>query len=228
MVKNKIQHVMIKGSKNGLTLILDESASFTEAMEELDNKLSVHSSYSGQEQVADISVTIQTGNRILREDQAGVLRRLVEKNPHLLVTSIDANVITLQESKKMVEQREITRVAKVIRSGQILEVKGDLLLVGDVNPGGVVKAGGNVFIMGSLRGRAFAGLNGNRESIISASVLQPTQMHICDDVYVLPDQDQEEHVMEFAYFDDEGQIRLDRLQVLWKVRPNLAFFEGGM
>ena len=43
-------------------------------------------------------------------------------------------------------------VARIIRSGQVLQVAGDLLLIGDVNPGGTVIAGGNIFIMGALKG----------------------------------------------------------------------------
>ena len=42
-----------------------------------------------------------------------------------------------------------------------IKVPGDLLLIGDVNPGGTVMAGGNIFIMGSLKGIAHAGCYGN-------------------------------------------------------------------
>ena len=68
------------------------------------------------------------------------------------MTQIQSNVITKEEVEKMKEEQEITSVSKIIRSGQILQVPGDLLLIGDVNPGGTVIAGGNIFIMGAIKG----------------------------------------------------------------------------
>src|SRR5690606_9223855 len=48
-------------------------------------------------------------------------------------------------------------VAGIVRSGQTMHHDGDLLLVGDVNPGGTVTATGHVLVLGSLRGMAHAG-----------------------------------------------------------------------
>ena len=48
-------------------------------------------------------------------------------------------------------------MTRVISSGQVFEVPGDLLLIGDVNPDGTVRAGGNIYIMGQLKGIAHAG-----------------------------------------------------------------------
>lgn len=66
--------------------------------------------------------------------------------------------MTKDEANRLKAESEIISVAKIVRSGQVLETEGDLLLIGDVNPGGMVKAGGNIFILGSLRGIAHAGL----------------------------------------------------------------------
>lgn len=78
----------------------------------------------------------------------------------------------------MKEEAEIISVSKIVRSGQVLEVKGDLLLIGDVNPGGTVRAGGNIFVLGSLKGIAHAGFNGNNHAVIAASEMLPTQLRI--------------------------------------------------
>lgn len=53
----------------------------------------------------------------------------------------------------------------------MLHVKGNLLLIGDVNPGGTVIAGGNIFVIGALRGIAHAGYYGDAEAVIAASVM---------------------------------------------------------
>ena len=46
-----------------------------------------------------------------------------------------------------------------LRSGQKKEYPGSLVICGDVNAGAEVIAGGNIMIMGSLRGLAHAGAN---------------------------------------------------------------------
>ena len=64
---------------------------------------------------------------------------------------------------------------------------GDLLLIGDVNPGGTVIAGGNIFIMGALKGFAHAGCYGNDQAVIAASSMKPSQLRISDCLNRAPD-----------------------------------------
>jgi septum site-determining protein MinC len=115
------------------------------------------------------------------------------------------------------------------RSGQVLKVPGDLLLIGDVNPGGTVIAGGNIFIMGTLKGVAHAGYFGNEQAVITASRMQPAQLRISDYLNRAPDSEQgnDKREMECAYIDENHQIIVDRLQVLIHLRPNLTRLEGG-
>jgi septum site-determining protein MinC len=65
-----------------------------------------------------------------------------------------------------------------VRSGQKVEAGKHLMLLGDVNPGGQVTAGGDIFIMGSLRGTATAGSPDDTSSIILALDFRPSQIQI--------------------------------------------------
>lgn len=57
-----------------------------------------------------------------------------------------------------------------VRSGQRVYAQGgDLTVIGTVGAGAEVIADGNVYILGSLRGRAFAGAQGNDEAHIFAN-----------------------------------------------------------
>jgi septum site-determining protein MinC len=67
-----------------------------------------------------------------------------------------------------------------VRSGQKLEAGKHLVLLGDVNPGGQVMAGGDIFILGSLRGTASAGRPDNASAIILALDFRPSQIQIGD------------------------------------------------
>ena len=69
-----------------------------------------------------------------------------------------------------------------LRSGEYLDSPGDLLILGDVNPGAKVSAEGNIIIWGRLLGIAHAGSKGNSKSRISAIQLRPVQLRIANKV----------------------------------------------
>ena len=58
-------------------------------------------------------------------------------------------------------------VSEPVRSGQsIIYPQGDIIIVGSVASGAEIIAGGSIHVYGSLRGRAFAGTNGNTNARI--------------------------------------------------------------
>lgn len=67
-----------------------------------------------------------------------------------------------------------------LRSGQTLETKDSLVIIGDVNPGATVIAGGNIVIIGALKGSVTAGSNGNSSAFVMALVMDPIQIQIAD------------------------------------------------
>ena len=69
-----------------------------------------------------------------------------------------------------------------VRSGEYLESPGDLLILGDVNPGAKVSAEGNIIIWGKLLGIAHAGSKGNSQATISALQIRPVQLRIANKV----------------------------------------------
>ena len=69
-----------------------------------------------------------------------------------------------------------------IRSGEYINTSGDLLILGDVNPGAIVSAEGNIIIWGRLLGIAHAGSKGNSQAKISALQLRPVQLRIANKV----------------------------------------------
>ncbi|MGN0153751.1 MAG: septum site-determining protein MinC [Lachnospiraceae bacterium] len=67
-----------------------------------------------------------------------------------------------------------------LRSGQTLESKESIVIIGDVNPGAAVIAAGNIVIIGALKGNATAGANGNKNAFVMALVMDPIQIQIAD------------------------------------------------
>ncbi len=71
---------------------------------------------------------------------------------------------------------------RTLRSGTRIEFSGHVVVLGDVNPGAEIVAGGNVIIWGRLRGMVHAGAKGNRSAVICAMDLSPTQLRIAEEV----------------------------------------------
>lgn len=67
---------------------------------------------------------------------------------------------------------------KTIRSGQSISSDGNLIVIGDVNPGAEIIAKGDITVWGILGGIAHAGSDGNNYARIRALKLNPVQIRI--------------------------------------------------
>lgn len=217
------QLIMIKGTRDGLTLFIDDTCSYDEALRELNEKLELN---KPQHDEPSVPVKIKLGDRYLRQEKREELKQMIEQNHRFQVESLESNVVLREDALKWKEEMQMKTYNRLVRSGQVLKVTGDLLLIGDVNPGGMVVSTGNIFILGSLYGIAHAGVNGDRKAVIAASYMKPTQLRIADYISRAPDYDSSGVYMECGYIDEEeDKIRIDRLQALTYLRKDLSGFE---
>ncbi|RAL26650.1 septum site-determining protein MinC [Thermoflavimicrobium daqui] len=212
--------VTIKGTKDGLLFILNDSCPFSRLLEELKQLLEYnHSSlWNGP----DTKVLIKLGKRQITKPEEIALRQLFATKKNLLIQGFES-----EESSDLLHTSGVQMLAGTVRSGQILTHKGDLLLLGDVNPGGCVQSTGSIFVLGSLRGLAHAGSNGDETALIAASIFKPTQIRITDVISRPPDEwDESEVGMRFAYLIN-NQIAVDQVQSLSQLRPDMKWKENG-
>jgi septum site-determining protein MinC len=73
-----------------------------------------------------------------------------------------------------------------LRSGRVVETPGYVVVIGDVNPGAEIIAGGDVIVWGKLRGLVHAGAYGDRAAMVCALELVPTQLRIAEFISVPP------------------------------------------
>lgn len=71
-----------------------------------------------------------------------------------------------------------------LRSGTRLEHNGNVVVLGDVNPGAEVVAAGSILVWGRLRGLVHAGAQGDESAIVGALELAPTQLRIAGAIAV--------------------------------------------
>lgn len=96
-----------------------------------------------------------------------------------------------------------------VRSGVEIRHGGTVVVLGDLNPGGIVVADGDILVWGRLRGVAHAGASGNSKCLIVALQMEPTQLRIADFVARAPTTMPAQFYPEIAYVTDEG-IRITK------------------
>jgi septum site-determining protein MinC len=75
---------------------------------------------------------------------------------------------------------EAVFVQRTLRSGFSLQTKGHAVVMGDVNPGAEIIAGGSVIIWGKVRGSVHAGAEGNQDAVVCAMEMTPTHLRIAN------------------------------------------------
>ncbi len=153
-------------------------------------------------------------------EKAGLKINLIRSNVVQTLVSASAlghqTVLRLGEQSKSSSYEEnnnsnITRKSSLLfhegtlRAGEHLEADGDVLLVGDVNPGAKISSGGNVMVWGRLRGSAHAGKFGNQNAKIVALQLRPLQLRIANEIARGPEEKPQEGLAEEAII-ESGQI----------------------
>ncbi|MEG1536889.1 MAG: septum site-determining protein MinC [Clostridiales bacterium] len=78
-------------------------------------------------------------------------------------------------------------VQRSLRSGQNINFDGNVVVLGDVNPGAEIIASGHILVMGALRGLVHAGATGEDAATITALTLSPTQLRIASHITRPPD-----------------------------------------
>lgn len=199
------QDVVFRGTKEGLYLVLKEGRDFDVLKEKIRECLQkAEYFFQGAEVVLD------TGSLALTLDQILELQHLLAYPLGLKLKKIvhgdSANSTVKQEQVRREAQKVHRPVANrqdqpyerrannrgfrqetatlllkgTLRSGRGINYDGNVVVVGDVNPGAEIQATGDIIVMGSLRGLAHAGVDGNVNAVVVASKLQPTQLRIAD------------------------------------------------
>ena len=77
-------------------------------------------------------------------------------------------------------------VHRTLRSGASIRHDGDVVLMGDLNPGAQIIATGDVLVLGRLRGMVHAGSDGDERSLVLAFELKPSQLRIAQHIALAP------------------------------------------
>jgi septum site-determining protein MinC len=199
--------VEFKGTKDGVIIFCLEDAGFEQVLSDLAERLQQRAAFFGEAQVQ-----VDIGSRELTETQSEQLAEIIAKNSRLLLKGIvttelrppvvsaarrrgqtdDLKLEGFKESRSLV-------IKRTLRSGQDIHFPGNVIVLGDVNPGAEIVAEGDIFVYGTLRGIAHAGAGGDRSASVVALRLAPTQLRIADVISRAPDDTSLPEQPEYAY-----------------------------
>ncbi|ODH01646.1 septum site-determining protein MinC [Nostoc sp. KVJ20] len=117
--------------------------------------------------------------------------------------------LSTEPTATAIPQADALYLEMTVRSGVEIRHPGTVIVLGDLNPGGIVIADGDIIIWGRLRGIAHAGAGGNRECLIMALQMEPTQLRIADAVARAPEKPPMQFSPEVAHITPQG-IRIAR------------------
>lgn len=174
--------VKLKGVGDGFWITLDPSCAEDLLKSEI-NKLFENLNHLA----ANASVVIDVGSSKGHDD-------LIDRIGKYLIKSFGVSKVTTPPEKRSIpteriRQRDLKKgwnqhrsdvlmLRGRVRSGQKIETKRHLVIIGDVNPGSEIIAGGDVIVLGKLAGKVHAGNPNNNEAIVFALDFRPTQVTI--------------------------------------------------
>ena len=197
------KELVVKRNKYGFRLILDDQLPFPELLDLVTDKFKETGNF-----FKDAQMAVSFEGRELSSEEEQALINAIESNSSVRIVCIMDNDEELEE--KMHQQLEnIQRLTTdssgrfafpegysegsvefyrgSLRSGQVLECASNVTLIGDVNPGAKIVSPGNIVVLGSLKGNAFAGSCGDPSCFIFALEMKPIQLQIGDVIAKSPD-----------------------------------------
>ncbi len=174
------EDIVFKGSRDGLLLVMNGAVEFENIVEQLKVKLEAAVNF------------FNTGTIV--QLPAADLKALTDAQQTELINLFANYGITLREAvESKAEPEELMPVqpplvvCKTLRGGQEIIHNGSVVIMGDVNPGARIIAGGDIVVHGACRGIVHAGCYGDIQASITADLLLAAQIRIASLIARAPD-----------------------------------------
>lgn len=213
--------VTLRGRKEGFELNIDAGADFDQALDSIVALLSKIRSEQPKLGNDKIELELTTGMRLLSEQQKKALYQTLEPFPEFVIMSIQSSVMTIEQAQIERQENSIHVEPNVIRSGQEVNYVGDVLFVGNLHQGAVIKATGSIFILGSVAGIVHAGFPDNADAIVAGNLTKAVQLRIADAVEIIDPKKTPFNSQSISYINDLHVIDYGEITDLKQINPKL-------
>lgn len=190
--------VVFKGTKEGLYVVLKDEVDMKLIKDNLLKKVKPSKKFFEGAKIVDFK-----GKKLTRIEY-DELKCIMEQEYGMVVTGkyVDYKPewpLGIKERSKGVEHSyeklpyenvltsDTLFVRATVRSGQTINYDGNIVIIGDINPGAHIKSTGSIIVMGTLRGVAHSGSKGDYDTYVAAFKLLPSQLRIGDIITRSPD-----------------------------------------
>jgi septum site-determining protein MinC len=194
--------IQIKGIKDGLLITMSAGEDWEQQKTDLLEQITQKGNF-----FKGAKITLDVSSQVILSAEMGDLRDKLSDRGVTLWAVLSHSAVTDRTSQMMglatklastkVEKAAIpvekkadgesaVLVQRTVRSGACLQHDGSITILGDVNPGGEVEAGGSVIVWGKLKGKVNAGKNGNDKAMICALDFHPLGFSIAGQSGTLP------------------------------------------
>lgn len=204
--------VTIKGTREGLLVTLGED-DWDAILAGLEEHLAQVATF-----FAGGRVMLEVGERALETEELETIAALLDGQGVTLAAVLSETTTTRRAARRL--GYDITRpqppaprrstetidglvVRRTLRSGQSVRHPGTVIVIGDVNPGAEIVAGGDIIVWGHLRGVVHAGALGDNRALVCALSLVPTQLRIGNQIARPPEDGADTPQPEMARVEDD-------------------------
>ncbi|NVY95664.1 hypothetical protein HU830_00375 [Lactobacillus sp. DCY120] len=186
-----MKRVVLKGKGKQYYLELNSDSDFKQILQDLQQllvKLKLTAGTGNQEQP---QITVDSQRRLLTSSQQEQLITLLAKFNLFAPPKIKSSVLDRQQVETYLANQKLNIETKVIRSGQVRDYQGDLLLLGTVHQSAQIRTTGNIYIAGQVEGILQAGFPDHSDAVIIGNICQASQVRISDVISIVADLDRE-------------------------------------
>jgi septum site-determining protein MinC len=207
--------IAFKGTSEALIIIIPENMGFDQLIIQMAEKVKAAEKFFRGAKLKIIyrGITLSSSEEKqlvkVMTDNSGVIIESIkhEENPKPVEPDKPPKLSGIPLRKiyfKDLEEGPCKFVRGTVRSGIRVVFEGNIVVLGDANPGSEIVASGNVVVMGVLRGMVHAGADGNRDAIVAALKLCPTQLRIANIITRCPDTSEQTGIHpELAFIKDD-------------------------
>lgn len=176
--------VIVKSTKRGIQLVLDSEIPFNELADKIQEKFE-----ASKEFFQDTSFSLSFSGRVLSLDEQ---RQIIQ----ILHDSCNIEIVCILEENELLDDYIFEKMEQIalekrqksgqfhkgdIQAGQTLECDHSVVIIGSILPGGKVLSKGNIVVIGSLKGYAYAGVSGKRDAFICALDIDSDKLRIAEE-----------------------------------------------
>lgn len=170
--------VRLKGYPNGIQIVIDKDAALEEVLVQVAEKFKDSEKFFGKSR----KVLSFEGKRLTQEEEDAIVDA-IKKSCSLSIVCVISKDTNEAFEQALQEEQEGKKSDKAqffrgnVGRRDVLEMEQSVIILGNVESGGLVISQGDIIVLGQLLGNAYAGVDG-RPHFIAALHMEPETIRI--------------------------------------------------